>query len=89
MYRNVEFSPGKKQAELVARDVIDLGPSAYMPPTGLTEALEYPTSHLENKGQWDNIPFWHSVVVRNHGPLCVMPRVKPLIYKDRKWKGKY
>merc|ERR1712228_745822 len=46
-------------------------------------------NHLENKNQWDSIPLWYPHVRKSHGPLCEMPRVKPLIYKDAKWTGKY
>jgi len=66
-----------------------LGPSAYMPPTGVTESINYPDHHLKNKAQWDSIPLWYQNVRKSHGPLCQMPRVKPLMYKDAKWTGKY
>eukprot|EP01084_Bolivina_argentea_P252328 423517_1 len=90
LWRNVEFTPCKNgNFELLAENIIDLGPSSYMPPTGITEAINYPTNHLENKNQWDSIPSWYHPVRKSHAPLCQMPRVKPLIYQDAKWTGKY
>ena len=90
VYRNVEFTPVRKSNfELVAQNVIDLGPSSYMPITGVTEKINYPTKHLENRAQWDGIPYWYHPVMNSMFPLCELPRVKPLIYKDAKYKGKY
>lgn len=90
MWRNVEFTPTRKDNfTLWAADVMDLGPSTYLPPTGITEKIQYPTNHLDNKPQWDSVPFWYHPVRKSHGPLCEMPRLKPLIYKDAKWTGKY
>ena len=90
LWRNVEFTPYRKDNfELRAKDVIDLGPSSYFPPTGITEKINYPETHLQNKPQWDSIPFWYHPVRKSHGPLCQMPRVKPLMYKDAKFTGKY
>eukprot|EP01083_Nonionella_stella_P073675 199438_1 len=90
LWRNVEFTPARKDNfTLWAQHVIDLGPSAYMPPTGVTEAIKYPTTHLDNKNQWDSIPMWYHPVRKSHAPLCQLPRVKPLMYRDAKWTGKY
>ncbi len=86
----MEFTPCRKDNfELVAKDVIDLGPSSYSPPKGIVKKEKYPTNHLERKSQWDSIPYWYHPVGKTHGPMNEMPRVKPLLYKDAKWKGKY
>ena len=83
VYRNVEFTPVRKSNfELIATDVIDLGPSAYMPPSGVTERIRYPTVHLKKRGQFEGIPYWYQNVIKSFAPLCELPRVKPTMYKD-------
>ena len=90
MWRYVEFAPRRlANDELVARDVLDLGPSAYLPPTGVTEAEEYDTSHLNRVPQWDGIPYWYHPSKKSHGPMCQFPAIKPLIYRDATFEGKY
>lgn len=87
IWRNVEFTAKRaSQYRLVAVDVIDLGPSAYLPPKGVTESIDYPVHHLENKAQWDTIPSWYSCIRKGHSPLDYLPPIKPLIYEDAKWK---
>ncbi|ETO10103.1 hypothetical protein RFI_27273 [Reticulomyxa filosa] len=136
VWRNVEFSPKRlTNFELAAKDVIDLGPSSYRPPTGVTEEINYPTNHINEsppppvdpknilelnnnldvpkasdsgskKGkkppaddygkyyqtmkpaQWSTIPFWHHNVSKPNSLFVPLPRIKPLLYKDGKLRGR-
>ena len=85
IWRNVEFTPNRSTLyKYIATDIIDLGPSAYMPPTGVTESQKYPEIHLTYKNQWDNIPYFYHTTYKSGGPMNQMDRVKPLLYKDGK-----
>lgn len=83
VWRNVEFTPNRgKPFNFIATDVIDLGPSSYMPPTGITESIKYPEVHLTYRNQFDNIPYFFHMTIKSGMPLNQMDRIKPLIHKD-------